>query len=68
MVVFEASIWDRLDACAGAILALVMCDRGGFAAMVNGILEQLKPEVRKQAHRPIMCHLELCPSCSYLGS
>lgn len=52
MVVFEPSIWDRLDACAHALLALVMCDRAGFAVMVNGILDQLKPEVGGQAGGP----------------
>lgn len=43
MVVFEASIWDRLDAAANAVLALVLCDPPAFVAMVEGILEQQPP-------------------------
>lgn len=46
MVVFETSIWDRLDACSNAILALIVCDREGFARMVNSILEQQEPVTR----------------------
>lgn len=49
MVVFEASIWDRLDAAANAVLALVLCDPPAFVAMVEGILEQQPP-------RCVFCH------------
>lgn len=40
MVVYECSIWDRLDAASNAMLALVLCDRTAFAGMVQNILEQ----------------------------
>lgn len=46
MVVYEGSIWDRLDAASNAILALVLCDRDAFIRMVNGILEQQPPTVK----------------------
>jgi hypothetical protein len=48
MVVFDKSIWDRLDACSNAILALILCDRPGFAAMATAILEQQAPATRER--------------------
>ena len=46
MVVYEGSIWDRLDAASNALLALVLCDRDAFLRMVHGILEQQPPSVK----------------------
>lgn len=46
MVVYEGSIWDRLDAASSALLALVLCDRDAFLRMVHGILEQQPPGVK----------------------
>jgi hypothetical protein len=46
MVVYEGSIWDRLDAASNALLALVLCDRDAFLCMVHGILEQQPPSVK----------------------
>ena len=46
MVVYEGSIWDRLDAASNALLALVLCDRDAFLRMVHGILEQQPPSIK----------------------
>jgi len=48
MVVFESSIWDRLEACANAILMLILCDRDGFVRMVGNILDLQPPPVRQR--------------------
>jgi len=48
LVVYEGSVWDRLDAASNALLALILCDREAFLCLLAGILEEQPPSVKER--------------------
>ncbi|KAG5187745.1 hypothetical protein JKP88DRAFT_234931 [Tribonema minus] len=46
LAAFQSAVWDRLDACAEALLPIIVCDQHGYQALATALVEQQSPDAR----------------------
>ncbi|CAM9859128.1 unnamed protein product [Discosporangium mesarthrocarpum] len=60
MLVFQPSIWDRLEACALAVLPIIICEQEGFRALAEGLVssqpEATRPRLADAFHALLNSH------------